>query len=118
MIQVGTSWASVYACYLPPSNSSRGDHSQEFYDTLKSLVIDNYQLGDFVICGDFNARCDRLTDSPADSLGIPDRTPIDLTVNAYGRELIDTMKALDLCMLNGRFDPVSTKGLAVVDYTV
>ena len=48
---------------------------------------------------------------------------MDKVVNQIGRELIDTLQALDICILNGRFDrskdnytSVSSKGLAVVDY--
>ena len=54
----------ICVCYLPPAGSSRGDQSQEFFDTLKALVIDNYHLGEFLICGDFNARCGTLEDTP------------------------------------------------------
>ena len=87
--------------YLPPSNSSRGNQTQEFFDTLKSLIIDNYHLGPFLICGDFNARCGNLPDISSDS--VPKRAAIDLTVNQAGRELTDTLRALQLCILNGRF---------------
>ena len=31
-------------CYLPPASSSRGNLSQEFFDTLKALIIENYSL--------------------------------------------------------------------------
>ena len=40
---------SVCVCYLPPIGSSRGDQSLEFLDSLKSLVIDNYHSGDFLM---------------------------------------------------------------------
>ena len=53
----------ICVCYLPPAGSSRGDQSQEFFDTLKALVIDNYQLGEFLICGDLNAWCGTLEDT-------------------------------------------------------
>ena len=46
-----------------------------------------------------------------------------ILTNSFGRLLIDFLQTLDMCTLNGRFDPlkdgftsVSTKGLAVVDY--
>lgn len=114
----------ICVCYLPPPNSSRGDHSQEFFDTLKSLIIDNGHLGDLMICGDFNARCGNLSDS-FDSIVLPKRKIIDATSNSTGRQFIELLKTLDMCVLNGRFDPVkdnytsvSTKGLAVVDYCV
>ena len=55
---------------------------------------------------------------------IPSRIPVDKVSNQLGKELIETMCALELCTLNGRFDQskdnftsVSCKGLTVVDYT-
>ena len=112
----------ICVCYLPPAGSSRGDQSQEFFDALKALVIDNYHLGEFLICGNFNAWCGTLEDTP--NVGeIPSRIPVDEVSNQLGKELIETMCALELCTLNGRFDQskdnftsVSCKGLAVVDY--
>ena len=71
--------------YLPASNSSRGNQSQEFFDTLKSLIIDNYHLGPFLIYGDFNVRCGNRPNITSDS--VPERAAIDLTVNQAGREL-------------------------------
>ena len=62
-------------------------------------------------------------DDISDSSELPSRVPVDKVVNQIGRELIDTVRALDICILNGRFDrskdnytSVSSKGLAVVDY--
>ena len=114
----------ICVCYLPPAGSSRGDQSQEFFDTLKALVIDNYHLGEFLICGDFNARCGTLEDTP-NAGEIPSRIPVDKVSNQLGKELIETMCALELCTLNGRFDQskdnftsVSCKSLAVVDYFI
>ena len=36
----GENMLGICCCYLPPSNSSRGDNSQDFFDSLKSLVIE------------------------------------------------------------------------------
>ncbi len=33
----------ICICYFPPIGSSRGNKSPEFFDTLKALIIDNYQ---------------------------------------------------------------------------
>ena len=52
----------ICACYLPPAGSSRGDHSADFFDSLKTLIVENYNIEDFLICGDFNARCGELED--------------------------------------------------------
>ncbi len=71
----------ICVCYWPPGNSSRGDMSQDFFDTLKALVIENFQHGDFVICGDFNARCGAAQDCVMAEDGVPARTVVDNTVN-------------------------------------
>ena len=48
---------------------------------------------------------------------------MDTVTNQVGKELLSTLDALDMCMLNGRFSPscdsytsVSTNGMSVVDY--
>ena len=87
----------ICVCYLPPAGSSRGDKSQEFFDTLKALIIDNYHLGNFLICGDLNARCGTLDDAP-DSDEIPSRIAIDKVSNRLGKELIETLRSLELCL--------------------
>ena len=91
----------VCVCYLPPAGSSRGDQSLEFFDTLKALVIENCQVDELLICGDFNARCGDLPDSdPEDN--IQSRLVTDKTINSAGRDLISCMRALDMFLLNGR----------------
>jgi len=114
----------ICVCYLPPAGSSRGDQSQEFLDTIKALVIDNYHLGPFLLCGDLNARCGALEDVP-DSDKISTRTPIDKVSNQRGKELVEILHTLELYILNGQFDQtkdnftsVSTRGVAVVDYYI
>ena len=37
----------VCVCYLPPSNSSRGDISHDFFDSLKTMVYKYHCEGDF-----------------------------------------------------------------------
>ena len=115
----------ICACYLPPVGSSRGDQSHEFFDSLKSLIIENYQFGDFLICGDFNARCGNLVDLDDHIETIPRRVAVDTTVNQFGKDLISTLKALELCILNGRFTQdkdgctsISPHGTSVVDYII
>ena len=112
---------SLCVCYLPPSNSSRGDNSVEFFDQLKSNVYSYHNIGTFCICGDFNARCGCLQDS--DSVNLCNRLITDHgPPNGHGKSLIDFLKCADMCMLNGRseqgngYTSVSPKGLAVVDY--
>ena len=53
----------ICSCYLPPTGSSRGDQSVEFFESLKALIIENYHVDDFIVCGDFNARCGILEDT-------------------------------------------------------
>ena len=116
----------ICACYLPPIGSSRGDQSIEFFDTIKALIIDNYHMEDFVICGDFNARCGNMDETSGLEGGpVPARVAVDMTSNQLGKELIATLKALDLCILNGRFAPnedghtsISNLGMSVVDYII
>lgn len=114
----------ICTCYLPPVGSSRGDRSQEFLDSLKALIIDNYHVDDFVLCGDFNARCGDLQET-SDIHSIPRRTAIDTTYNQMGKELISALDALEMCILNGRLSPdyddftsVSPRGMSVVDYII
>ena len=77
--------------------SSRGDKSQVFFDTLKAFIIDNYHLGDFLVCGDLNARCGILDGAPG-SDKIPTRIPTDKTSNQKGKELTENLCALELCV--------------------
>ena len=46
--------SSRYMCMLsPPAGSSRGDHSADFFDSLRALIVEYYNLEDFLICGNF-----------------------------------------------------------------
>ena len=116
----------VCVCYLPPIGSSKGDQSAEFFESLKALIVENYSVEDFVICGDFNARCGELADiAESENHPIPKREAVDKSSNQLGKELISTLKALDLCIVNGRFaksydgfTSVSNKGMSVVDYII
>ncbi len=114
----------VCSCYLPPGNSSRGDTSQDFFDTLKALVIDNFPHANFVICGNFNARCGDMQDYTTEEGSVRiNRNIVDSTVNPAGKNLIELLQTMELCMLNGRFGKanftsISSKGMAVVDYAI
>ena len=117
----------VCVAYLPPSNSSRGDKSLEFVNIMRMLVLKLHSFDNFMICGDFNARCSDKPDTQmldqCDNI-IPTRLSIDHSpVNSHGRTILEFMIDCDLCMLNGRFGEnsnkytcVSTKGASVVDY--
>ena len=93
----------LYVCYLPPSNSTRGNMATEFFDHLISSIHSFQEIGKICICGDFNARCGGLQDNPNNSYDIPRRLIADHSApNGHGRDLIDFLIASELCMLNGR----------------
>ena len=113
----------VCVCYLPPSNSSRGDISHDFFDSLKTMVYKYHCEGDFFICGDFNARCGNTQDIWDSSAVIPRRLTIDHSSNIAGKLLLDFLESADMCMLNGRFGDPSNRytsfsplGMSLVDY--
>ena len=118
----------ICSCYLPPSNSSRGDKSVEFFNVMRMMVLKLQEFDNFIICGDFNARISKKIDFDATfcSFEIPTRLAIDPTTsNSNGNALLDFTNECDLCILNGRFGPnsnkytsVSAKGAAVVDYAL
>ena len=79
----------VCVAYLPPSNSSRGDKSLEFVNIMRMLVLKLHSFDNFMICGDFNARCsdkpDTQTLDQCDNI-IPTRLSIDHSpVNSHHR---------------------------------
>jgi len=110
----------VCGIYLPPERSSRGDTSQQFYDALLTQFYHHWQNEITLICGDFNGRIGRKTDSNDSAL--PNRSPLDLETNKFGDHLLDFLQDTNLCVVNGRFPQsdnftcVSTKGKSVVDY--
>ena len=65
--------------------------SQEFWDDLRCLVLENYKHGNFMICGDFNAHFGSLSDCP-DNSSIPNRKPLDHTTNSFGRLSVDFLQ--------------------------
>ena len=110
----------VCVCYLPPSTSCRGDISDQFFDNLATQTFIYSCIGPVCICGDFNARCGNLADGCDPHPLIPTRCTIDDTANSNGKQLMDFLRAFNLCMLNGRgkkdnFTYVSSLGRSVVD---
>lgn len=109
-------------CYLPPQGSSRGDCSQEFFDTLTSQIFLFGNDNPICICGDFNARVGQLNECPMDSI-VSNRPAVDNEKNMFGEVLISFLKDVGFCIVNGRvnshgdgFTSVSIRGRAVVDY--
>ena len=110
----------VCVCYLPTSNSSRGDISHDFFDSLKTMVYRYHCEGDFFIRGDFSARCRNTQDTKNE---IPNWLTIDHTSNTAGKLLLDFLESVDMCMLSGRFGDTSNRytsysplGMSLVDY--
>ena len=112
-------------CYLPPNNSSRGDISLEFFNTLRFQVSKYHDTGIVCICGDFNARGGSQLDTDSDTAtSLPVRATLDNTVpNSRGRELIDFLKDVGMIILDGRgnsennsFTYIGPNGSSVVDY--
>ena len=117
---------SLCVCYLPPSNSSRGDISLEFFSNLR-LQVSKYQgTGLLCICGDFNARIGSLADIDLEAVAdsVPKRVTLDTAPpNTHGKELIEFVRDVGMVVLNGRgssnndsFTFISTNGSSVVDY--
>ena len=126
LLQTPNQSISLCVCYLPPSNSSRGDISLEFFNNLRLHVSKYQDSGLLCICGDFNARIGSLVDTDIEFVpdSLPNRVIIDTaTPNTHGRELIDFLKDVGMVVLNGRgpssndsFTYIGTNGSSVVDY--
>lgn len=108
--------------YLHPP-SSRGDHAQEFYDTLTGQLHMHWGTEDLLIGGDFNGRIGEKQDIDLDYE--LKRIPVDMTHNKYGDYLLDFLNDSALCLLNSRvssnmdnFTCISKRGRSVVDYLI
>ena len=74
----------ICVCYLPPSSSSRGDTSQEFFETLGNQYLLYSNCGLVCIFGDFNAQCGSCQDIPDSDTFIPQRWILDSSMNSHG----------------------------------
>ncbi|CAC5397946.1 unnamed protein product [Mytilus coruscus] len=111
----------VFACYLPPENSSRGRDAQSFYAHLLSQIYMSNENDGIYLIGDFNSRIGSLSETLNDIDNLPKRQPLDKSINQHGHELLDFLNEAKFCLLNGRFPndnftSISKKGKAVVDY--
>ena len=72
------------------------------------------------ICGDLNARCGEHQDMSSSEKFIPQRHVLDHATNSHGLQLLDFLRPLDLCMLNGRgkdnYTYISSLGCSDCDY--
>ena len=110
------------SCYLPPSGSSRGDTSQQFYNKLTSDVYQYQKELPLYIMGDFNGRIGELLDFNDSIDSVPNRIPFDKVRNQQEDSLIEFLKDTRMCIVNGRGEPtmdnytsVSPRGHGVVD---
>ena len=80
--------------------------------------------GQYIICGDFIARCGNEPDYIEGVDEIIERTIVEYKKNHYGDLLINFLINSNCVMVNGRYGgnndytSISVKGTAVVDYTI
>ncbi|CAC5366261.1 unnamed protein product [Mytilus coruscus] len=112
----------VFACYLPPINSSRGRDAPRFFALLLAQIYLNDECDAIMLTGYFNSRIGSLPDTLNDIDCVPMRNTIDKSINQHGHEFIDFLSASKYCVLSGRFQgcdnltSISTRGKSVVDY--
>ena len=90
---------------------------------MSQLYINNDADAIF-ICGDLNARRGKVIDTLLDDSDIPERHVVDTcTVNLYDDILINFVRYMTLCIINGRVSPekdnyacIPNRGRSVVDY--
>ena len=90
---------------------------------MSQLYLNNDADAIFIY-GDLNARCGKVIDTLLDDSDIPERHVMDTcTVNLYGEKVIDFVRDMTLCIVNGRVSPekdnytsISNRGRSVVDY--
>ena len=115
---------NVCVCYLSPDGSSHIVDPHEYVDKLLSQIYLYQSQGQYIICGDFNARCGNEPDYIGGVDEIIERTIVDYKKNHYGDLLIDFLINSNCVMVNGRcasnidYTSISVKGAAVVDYTI
>jgi len=93
-------------------------------NVLKIILGNQYflysNLGPVCICGDLNARCGDHQDVSDSEVYIPQRHVLDHATNSHGLQLLDFLRPLDLCMLNGQgkdnFTYISSLGCSVCDH--
>ena len=126
--------------YIKPYNSSsstKTDNGKESMKHLEDVINDLRQLGDIILCGDFNARIGQksgtIEQDSADFVPLPDdyvpddqspRYSQDTTTNTYGNHFLNLVKHNQLLILNGRtlgdltgqFTSIQKNGCSVIDY--
>ena len=113
----------IYSFYLPPENSVWSNPTEVYAHLISQIYLRTYADAIY-LCGDLNARTGNLCDYIPEVEDIPPRKLVDTTrYNMYGEKLIEFVKDMKLCIINGRVSPengnftcVSTRGRSVVDY--
>ena len=136
-------------CYNPPQSSSREGMNDDqscfgkIYDTMIEIENTVESCCNFLVCGDFNARCatipdyvefdnyngieDVLPEGYIADDNLPSRVSEDPVVNQYGRLLIDLCRQSGLRIMNGRAGEdrafgkctfVGANGKSMVDYVL
>ena len=128
-------------CYIKPYYSK--DESELVFSKLHSEIMHFKEIGETLLCGDFNARTSGLQDyipnddrnDNIDECPVPSdycadfpihRKQLDEKHNLHGNLLIDICKDLQLRILNGRFlgDSLgyftfyNSNGQSIVDYMI
>ena len=115
---------NVCVCYLSPDGSSHIVDPLSYFDKLLSQIYVHQTSGQFVICGDFNARCGGDTNYIESVDDVIEQTIIDYKKNHYRDILLDFLINGSCIMLNGRsmthndYTSISVKGVSVIDYAI
>ena len=127
-------------CYIPPKDSTAMCNYESQWNSFESEVIEFSNKGSILICGDMNARTGMLYDYVRNDSDIPipsplsyvidedelQRTSMDMSTNAQGRNLLDLCISNRLRIRNGRhngdrqgkYTCYTSRGCSVVDYVV
>ena len=105
-------------CYIPPSNLSSPEESQETFNNLQSEIAKFSRMGKTLLMGDFNSRMGKLqekyiidvTESDFHTSKTIDnniispsvRNSCDRTVNDNGKHFYDIINNSHLALINGR----------------
>ena len=94
----------LFGCYIPPEHSSKDRVSHDVFSYLRCKIYgDIIDMNHIVICGDINARTGRLSDCIRKlDVSIPERNVIYDIRNTQGKEFVEFLQEMNMCVLNGR----------------
>ena len=132
----------LFICFLhiPPENSTYSQNHGDQFENLTNDVLNYYDKGDILLCGDFNGRVSTaqdfvINDSISNNWNDDDeycvdscryRNSLDKVTTARGRHIIDLCIQSRLRILNGRtlgdlegsFTFHNSLGSSVIDYFI